>query len=130
MLFQELYDAAVQLVAEDPSHDTSEDYEERASYILATFCSQCAEADRLYRLANGLGNQSTQAVTYVPLSNTFPLSDRFAPAATYYLSAMLTVDENEELSEKFFALYADALASIRASLPATAEKIGDRYGLL
>ena len=130
MTFEELFENALRLVAEDPTEGDTSDYEDRASYILATFCSQCASADARYRQAHKMSAVTVSAVAYVELSEAFPLCDAFAPAATYYLAAMLTLDENEVLSEKFFALYTDALATIQASLPALRETVTDSYGLI
>ena len=63
----------------------------------------------------------------MPLDGEFGLSDAFAPAAIYYLAAMLVLDENEEMSESFLARYSDQLATLRASLPMGKEHIRDHY---
>ena len=59
----------------------------------------------------------------------FPLCDVFAPAAIYHLASGLVIDENEEMSDKFFDRYINAILDIRKELPASVEKIVDRYGL-
>ena len=131
MTFQELYENALRMIAESQSSggDTS-DYEERASYILATFCAECAETDRCYRIANGGGTSSKVSSSYVELSHPFPFSDVFASPAVYYLCAMLTLDENETMSERFFERYSDAIASIQASIPFSCEPIRDHYAMI
>lgn len=130
MTLREIYEAAVHMVCEEPDDDTSADYEDRAAYILPTFCGHCAVSDVKYRLAHGMAAVTPTSAAYMELTEAFPLSEVFVAPATYYLAAMLTVDENEELSERFFALYTDALAAVEASLPASGETVADRYGLL
>ncbi|MBQ1230075.1 MAG: hypothetical protein IIW36_05830 [Clostridia bacterium] len=128
MTCRELFDAAVRAVAENGTEACTEDYEERATYLLATFLHESATLDAIYRSANGLGSGTEPPDgVCIPLEKDFPLSDAFAPAAVYYLSAMLVLDENEEMSERFFALYSDRLSALRASLPARKERIKDCY---
>ena len=105
------------------------DYEDRASYILATFCAESSMIDNRYRVENGAGPKAPFSKLYIDLDHTFPLSDVLLPAAQFYLAAMLVIDENEELSDRYFAKYTDVISSI---LHATskASPIKDRYGLL
>ncbi|MBQ7336005.1 MAG: hypothetical protein IJW92_05995 [Clostridia bacterium] len=131
MTCQELLDAAVRLVCEDPSLPQNlEDYTERAPYLLASCLTQCAPLDARYRLAHGLDAVEAFEGAAIDLGEAFPLCGIFAPAAVYYLAAMLVIDENERMSDKYFSLYSDALASIQVELPATATHITDRYGLI
>ena len=130
MTFLELFENALRAISETSTNGDTSDYEERASYILATFCAQCSDTDRRYRKVTGGGAPSKVSTTYVELSEPFPLSDIFAPCAIHYLCAMLTLDENEAMSEKFFELYSDAIASIQASLPCSCAPIQDRYSMI
>ena len=66
-----------------------------------------------------------EAVSYTHLE--FPLSPRFAHAAAYYLASMLIADENPELADTLFDRFSDAMATIRASVPATKGKIRNVY---
>ena len=130
MLYQEIYDDAVQLVNEDSEQNDPTDYNRRAGYILATFSSLAAPVDVVYREIHAEAPLLTKSFSYVDLDRVFPLSDVFIPAATYYLAAMLVLDENERLSDKLFELYADEMATIQSSFPAKNGKTLDRYGLL
>lgn len=130
MTFRELFENALRAIAENSTDGDTSDYEERASYILATFCTECAGLDRRYRKAHGMTDAGSRSLTYVELSENVPFSEVFASAAVYYLCAMLTLDENESMSERFFELYTDAIASIQFSLPCVCEPIGDRYGMI
>lgn len=130
MTYRDVLDAAVKLLCEDVANGYVEDYAERAPYVLATFDIECAAADRAYRQSHGLQKQQPLDVACVALEDEFRLHGVFYPAALYYLSAMLVMDENEVMGERFFELYSDAISSILASLPATAEKIVDSYHLI
>lgn len=130
MIYERLVDAAIRMLCEDPAEESVEDYRERARYLLATFCSECEPIDRSYRAAHQMPSVVRRPTACVRLQEEFPLCDVFVTAAEYYLSAMLAMEENEEMSEKYLALYSDALSRIVSSLPASLHKISDRYGLL
>lgn len=129
MKYFELIENAVALVCEDPASDTTDDYYERAAYILGTFVSQSAEYDNRYRITKGEDTVTHAITLFVDSERDFALSDVFIPIAVHYLAAMLVLEENEEMSEKFFSLYTDGLSSLLASL-STVEPITDRYSLL
>ena len=130
MTYRDVLDAAVRLLSEDNDYGYVEDYTARAPYVLATFDLECAAADRAYRQSHGLNESATPTSTCVELGERFRLSDVFYPAALYYLSAMLVMDENEDLGERFFELYSDAVSKILAALPAGLSKIVDSYHLI
>lgn len=129
MTFRELFENALRAIAEKPGSGVA-DYEERASYILATFCTECAPLDRRYRKAHGMTEASYTSSTYVELTEKVPFCEALASAAVHYLCAMLTMEENESMSDTFFELYTDAIATIQASLPGVCEPIADRYGMI
>ena len=126
MTYRELYDSALRIVAETDG-DANEDYEDRAEYILAAFCSECAPIDKRYCKANKLSETNFSPKSVVDLSERFPLEEIFAPAAVYYLGAMLVSDENESLSDRLFALYTDAISAIQSGLPWSNHKIINNY---
>lgn len=131
MIYREIFDAALKAICVEATPEAADDYLERAPYLLGVFLNQCAPIDQRYRKVNQLPavTHQTQWVM-VNLESDFPLCDIFAPAAIYYLSAMLVIDESEELSDKFFSLYTDAIATIQAELACAQEKIVDRYGFM
>ncbi len=132
MTYREILDASIRMVGESGENGNASDYEERASYLLATFCTECAGLDRKYRLANGMSDANFAATACVELDGAFPLCDVFAPAATYYLAAMLVLEENEDMSETLFARYSDALATLTPTpeVSATCGSIVNRYPFL
>lgn len=130
MLYRDIFNASVEMLSEDHATGDVEDYERRAGYLLGTVTAQLKPIDKRYRAAHDQGETVKSTVLCVDLDTTFPLCDVFISAATYYLASMLVMEENERLGDRIFALYADEIASIEAALPATAQSIIDRYGIL
>lgn len=124
-----LLDEAVTGAGEDETlvRDETAELAERAPYILAAAVGEMREVDVAYRAANGLHDGIYADEVFLPLEERFPLSARFAHAAAFYLAAMLTADENPELSDTFFDRFCDAMATIRTSIPAVKSKIRDVY---
>ena len=127
MTVLEILSSASALICEKIGAETAEDYSERTPYIMASFCTQCKGVDTKYRKAMGLAPIVNYGKATMPLDHVFPLVPELVPAATYYLAAMLVLDENEALSDKLYDLYVDAVATISASLPTTCEKIVNKY---
>lgn len=127
MTYRELYDSALRIVSETEQDSGDADYEERAGYLLATFCNECSSIDKSYRTAHKIPAISFSPATVVNLSDSFPLHEALAPAAVYYLGAMLVSDENEPLSDRLFSLYTDAIATIQSGLPCLNHTIVNHY---
>ena len=127
---RDIYSSALRHLGEDPDAVQNEDYEERAPYLIAAFCLECAETDIAYREANGLAKRTEVNSVCLPLDNSFPCADRFASAAALYLAAMLIIDENMQLSDKLFDRYCDIMATVQSEIPAKIEKIAQRYGAI
>lgn len=100
------------------SATAADEFEDRAPYILAAAVSEMGDSDDEYRRSNRLAPRLPSCGILIQLDDDFPLSARFAHPAAYYLAAMLAADENPELSETLFDRFSDAMATIRASLPA------------
>ena len=130
MTYRQIYENALRLICETADSTDTSDYEERAGYILATFLGQCAPADRQYRVAHQMSLSSPVALAHVDLDAAFGLSDVFVTPAQHYLAAMLVMDENEDLSDRFFELYTDGITALLSALPCSAESITDRYRCL
>lgn len=131
MIYQDIIFGACAAVCEDltNSADTA-DYHERAEYLLASFVMQHAAADANYRRGNGLPEAAPiAAAARIDPEEGFPLSDVFFPIAVNHLAAALVIDENEEMSDRFFDRYVNAMIELRGSIPAMQEKVADKYGL-
>ena len=126
MTNQELLKSATALLNENCAN-VPEDYCDRAVYILGQFYSEHESLDNRYRKAHGLTENEAPVPVVAELEAEFAFVPALAPAAIYYLAAMLVMDENEDLGDKLFALHADALSTVKASLPFTKEKIKNVY---
>ena len=113
---KQIYEGALGLIGELNDPMLCEDYEERAPYILAAFCSLASEIDKRLRIVDSLEEQPRFSHVCLSLDSSFPLCDRLAPAATIYLAAMLLIGENDELSDSLYDKYCDAIASIGSSV--------------
>ena len=127
MKCKEIYDSALRFLAESTSPTDNDDYEERAPYLLATFCSELAGTDAALRRILGKCAQSNFSEVYLPLDNDFPLLSRFASAAALYLAAMLIIDDEQSFSDKLYERYCDKIAAICSTVPALSEKIKNKY---
>lgn len=130
MTCRDIYRAALRMVCEKETEGDTSDYEDRAGYLLAAFCTEASKADNRCRMESGEGPVPPFARVFLDLDSEFPLLEVFLPAAEYYLAAMLVIDENEEMSDRYFARYTDAMASIEEQPRAKAAPIKDRYNLL
>lgn len=123
----EIYEAALSLIGEK-NYGSVDDYAERAPYLLAAFCGEARGLDAVYRSAKSLPEQLPHGAVMIELTSVFPLAKRFSGPAAMYLGAMLIIDENEELSDKLYARYCDAMSAICSEVPGAVEKITDMYG--
>ena len=127
---RDIYISALKLIGEDVDAEVNSDYEERAPYLLAAFCSEAASTDAAYREMKKLEPSTSADNVCLPLECDFPYADRFVSAAVMYLAAMLVIDENLELSDKLFDRYCDAMATIQSEIPSKIEKIVQKYSAL
>ena len=131
MTYLDLTKRAVAAVCEDPTASFGlEDYHTRATFLLATFVGEYKPLDSCYREAHGMeAKEIFSGMASVDLEDDFPLCDVFIPAAIHCLAAGLVIDENEDMSDKFFDRYITGVMDIRKALPAKQAPIIDRYGL-
>ncbi len=126
MTNRELFENALRLLAQ-PVEGDNEDYEERAPFLLASFCNEAQEVDSFLRMASGIASVGEFAKVWLPLDDGFPLLEALAPAACLYLAAMLVLDEDMSLSDRLYELYTEALSNIRSGISCALESIADRY---
>lgn len=117
MTLRSIYETALKLIGEAECSASEAELCERAPYIGAAICTEAAALDRAYRAAFGIEAPDTFASLFLDLDAEFPLADRFAPAASFYMAAMLILDEDTELYEKLFDRWCDSLAAISAEIP-------------
>jgi len=128
MLNQDVYDTALKFLSEPGTSPASDDYLGRAPYILAAVYREMDALDRAYRRANGLDGAIAPEGLLLPLADDFPLCDRLAPAAAYYLASSLVFDESIDLSDRLFNLYCRCSAAVRGEISAEVLPIRDVYG--
>ena len=117
MILQDIYEMALRLLGEVECSASETELAERAPYIGAALSTEASSLDRAYRKAFGLKEAEPFPTLFMSLDSDFPLSDRFAPAAAYYMAAMLILDEDTELYEKLFDRWCQDLAAISAEIP-------------
>ncbi|MGM9642320.1 MAG: hypothetical protein ACI3XI_03825 [Eubacteriales bacterium] len=122
-----IFETAKRLLGGAITADNDGDLDERAPYIGAALCTEAAALDRAYRAAFGLPEQPEFPALYIELNAELPLCDRFAPAASYYMAAMLILDSNGALYNKLFDRWCTALAEISAEIPFVKGSTADVY---
>ena len=128
---REIYTNALVHIGEVSDSNFSADYEDRAPYLLASFCSLAKSTDKKIRKAQGLTSQSKFSPVFLSLDSSFPLCDDLCPVAALYVAAMLVIDEDTELSDTLYDKYCDGMASLAAEYDisdcASCESIGEKY---
>ena len=130
MTNRDIYLRALCLIGESGDVEDNEDYEERAPYLIAAFCTEAKDIDASYRESMKMSPAKEIDCVHIPLESAFPLADRFVNAAANYLAAMLIIDENTDLSDKIYDKYCDLMATIQSEIPASIEKIAQKYSAL
>lgn len=128
MICESILTAACNMVSEasGPALAT-DDFKERAPYIIASFCGMAATADRHYRRAFSLGAQRAFNRAKLELSESFPLCDRFSCAATAFLAATLISVDNPDLASHLRELSRQELSSAYDEIPATLHSVINVY---
>ena len=124
---RDIYKAALNLLSQSADEGENPDFEERAPYLLASFCSEAFETDRILRSVLGLTPIGSFDGVWLPLDVDFPLSSKLAPIGAAYLAAMLVIDEDPELSDKLYGHYCDGISRIRSEIPCILESIKNKY---
>ena len=127
MTCNDIFRKALRLLNEKGNESENEDYAERAPFIIASMCSEAEETDKNYRLGKGLSPAASFNRVYVDLEEDFPLSDRFASPAAFYLASMLSLDENDEMADVFYDRYCDSMSKIEAGIPSVIEQTSEVY---
>jgi hypothetical protein len=122
---REIYENALRLLGETGGGDYCEDYEERAPYVIASFCTQATDVDKRIRLIENMEEVGDFNKLYLDLDSDFPLCDKLLSCASLYLAAMLLSDNDYELADSFYDKYCDAIATVSASVGIASVSDGD-----
>ena len=113
---REIYENALRLLGETGSDDLCSDYEERAPYIIASFCAQVIDVDKRIRMIENMDEVADFNRLCLDLDADFPLCDKLLGCASLYLAAILLSDNDYELADSFYDKYCDAIATLSASV--------------
>ena len=123
----DIYLASLALIDESETKGDTTDLEERAPFIIASFCSLCKRLDKKIRQRDELEVQPSFSSVKLELDKEFPLCEALIAPASAYLASMLVVDENPSLSESLYDKYCDGIAMLGAEC--SCEAISDIYFL-
>ncbi len=124
---QDIFDNALRILGQPTVNGENEDYEERAPYLIAAFCTEAVRLDEAFRKLIGDSSVVDFHKVWLPLDTDFPLLDRLAPLACLYVAAMLVLDENSELSDKLYDRYCDGMSTAWSEIPAAIQSIEKKY---
>ena len=93
------------------------DIDEKFPFAMASVCSNLATIDREYRKFVGESAQPKFSEYMIPISEDFPLCERFVFPAIMYVSSMVLMDIDEKKSDDFYDKYACAISQIISELP-------------
>ena len=124
---RDIFENALRILAQSSVAGDTEDYAERAPFLIADFCTEALDLNTRLCEATGKTPITEFERVWLPLEENFPLLDRLAPIACLYVAAMLILDEDDELSDKLYARFCDKLASVWKEIPALLESIKEKY---
>ena len=121
----DIYLMSLALIDERELAGDTTDLEERAPYLIASFCGLCKNLDKKLRERDSLEEQGNFSLVKLELKKTFPLCEALVTPAAVYLASMLIADENPALSETLYDKYCDTVAMLGAECSCSA--ISDVY---
>ena len=124
---REIYENALRLLALSAHEDVNEDYEERAPFLIASFCTEALDVDRFLRESIGESPATNFGKVWMELSEEFPLLERLAPIACLYVAAMLVIEENSDLSDRLYDLYSQRLSAVWNGITSVVDSIKEQY---
>ena len=116
MFNRDIYVSALSLLGLGVGGENASDLEERAPYLIASFCCSAKEIDATLRKAEELGAQPSFNSVFLELDSEFPLCDRLSSCAALYVAAMLIIDEDPELSDSLYDKYCAAIAPFSSAI--------------
>ena len=116
----DIYLMSLSLIDERELQGDTTDLEERAPYLIASFCALCRNLDKKLRERDSLDSQTSFSSVKLDLKKSFPLCETLVVPAATYLASMLIADENPSLSESLYDKYCDAIAMLGAECSCSA----------
>ena len=109
---REIYNTSLSLIGESAASLNVEDYEERAPYLIASFCCANASLDKRIRKCDSLGTAKHFSPVYLGLDAEFPLCEPLTSAASIFCAAMLVIDDDSSLSDSLYDKYCDLISTL------------------
>ena len=124
-----IFDMAIHLLAESSVSSEVEDYAQRTPSLLRLCAADLATADEALRRSRGEDAPSVTSADF-SLDAPFPLDRAFAACASYFLAAMLILEELPALSETLYRCYQERRPASAGGPPSAwqSESIKNRYG--
>lgn len=127
MKCKKIFDTTLAVLDEVSSNANCDDLRERMPYLMALFCGEILSGGLPFGIAESLSPGEVFSRGLIDESEDFPLDDKFAVPAAYYIAAMLVADFDSPLFDKLFERYTDAVSRIIDGTGAYVEPIGDVY---
>ena len=128
MKCKKIFDTTLAVLDEASPQVNSDDLRERMPYLMALFCGEILSGGLPVGIAEGLSENEVFSRGMIDESEDFPLEEKFATPAAYYIAAMLVADFDSPLFDKLFDRYTDAVSRIIDGTGAYVEPITDVYG--
>lgn len=90
-------------------------------------CGNLATLDRQYRKVHGLEEQGEFSTFFLDVDNDFPLSDRFAYPSVLFVSSMMLIDVDDNISDAYYEKYADIVSKIVLEIPFESSSTAEKY---
>lgn len=103
------------------------DLDEKLPYVIASFCSNAAELDKVYRKWKNYDEQGEFSSYMLEQDDDFPLSERFVYPCIMYGSSMALIDIDEKMSDAFYEKYAALISSITREIPFECIETVEKY---
>ena len=128
MKCKKIFDTTLAVLDEASAHTNNDDLRERMPYLMALFCGEILSGGLPFGIAEGVSPNEVFSRGMIDESEDFPLDERFAAPAAYYIAAILVADFDSPLFDKLFDRYTDAVSRIIDGTGAYVEPITDVYG--
>jgi len=107
--------------------DIQSELENKFPFALGVVCGNLATLDRQYRKVHGLEEQGEFSTFFLDVDNDFPLSDRFAYPSVLFVSSMMLIDVDDNISDAYYEKYADIVSKIVLEIPFENSSTAEKY---
>ena len=127
MTCKQIYESASSYALHDSADLTNNDYLSLVPSIVNIFSQENGDLADRFCESKGMNDCSFASFEVSSPTDFFPLPDRFAPAAAYFIAARLCIRQDGSAADFFQGLYENEIRSIRSEIPLSCEAISDVY---